>query len=237
MASEILTGMIPSISANDIIMWALGILIAIVAFTGVIAYIVVRIMNKRYSEYKVVIWEKDSTGNVHEYYDQAGVFLNKKTQFKLLFLRKLKKGLNPNNVPYITAKDKKGKLQKTIYLLRTGVSNYRFVYPKIQDEVIKFTVGEEDVNWAQQDYEEIVKTFDRKGFLDKYGAMLMFAFVVIIIMIILLVLFSKFGVLKEVSLAQLESNKLQLQIIQEMKNMSQIMPYPVNNGGAIITPR
>lgn len=234
---NIITGLIPNISISSIInfiIWTLGIVIILV-IAG--TYIALKIYNKRYQEYKVVIYEKDSTGNIHEHYDQAGVFLNKKTGFKLLFFKKLKKGLNPNNVPYTIAKTKDGKLQKIIYIIRTGVSNYRFCHLKIHNENITFTIGEEDVNWAEQEYESIVKTFDKKGFLEKYGGMLIFAFTVVIILILLIVLFNKFPILQQTAEAQLKSLEIQQQILADLKNISVVRSYPGEITTPIITPK
>lgn len=230
MASELLTGMLPNVSMSGIARGIMIFLIVLIVVSIIGTYLFLWLRNKRFKEFKVIILEKDSTGNVHESYDRAGIFLDKKTNLKLLFMKKFKKGMNPNNVPYVTAKDKKGRLVKTIYLLKTGVSNFRFIHVSIESDMLKFTVGEEDVNWAAQDYETIIKTFQKESFWAKYGGYILFVISIIIIMIILISLFNKFAVLKDVanSLQKVSENMYE---IMKLLNSTQI-----NTGAPIIVP-
>ena len=220
MASEILTGMLPKVSISGIARGIMIFLILIIVLAIIGSYLFILVRNKRFKEFKVIILERDSTGNTHETYDQAGIFLNKKTNLKLLFLKKFKKGLDPNNVPYVISKDKKGKMQKVIYLLKTGVSNYRFIKVSIESDMLKFTVGEEDVNWAAQDYETIIKTFQKEGFWGKYGGYILFVISIIVIMIILISLFNKFTVLKDTAnaLQSVSNNLLEIAKIMNATN-------------------
>ena len=219
--SQGLTGMLPKVSTAGILN---GILITIVVILvlGLIAFIFwKRYKKKKYGQYNIVIWEKDTTGNSHESYDRAGVFLDRKTGFKLLFLEKLKIGLNPNNVPYVTSKDKKGRLIKTVYLRKIGVSNYVYCRVKIAEDGMVFTVGEEDANWLEQEMEKIRRTFGKSNWLEKFAPYIMFIVTVLIVMIILISLFNKFTILKEVSenLASITEN--QLKITDLMYNITQ----------------
>jgi hypothetical protein len=230
-----LSALIPNISTSGILS---GIMQGLIY--GVILIIIIFIViwwwkKRRYGQYKIVIWEKDSTGNTHEIYDRAGIFLDKKTGFKLLFLEKMRKGLNPNNVPYVTSKDKKGRLIKTVYLRKTGVSNYVFCHVKIDDEGAIFKVGEEDVNWAAQDIETIRRTFNKESWLTKLAPYIMFVVTVMIIMIILLSLFNKFESMEKMSENMLKVTEKQLEITGLLGNMTRGQNI-VNPGQPIIVP-
>jgi hypothetical protein len=233
-----ITGMLPEVSTTGILN---GIMIfaIVVIVLALIGYAIIWYVKKRkYKEYRVVIWEKDSTGNAHETYDRAGVFIDKKTGFKLLFLEKLKKGLNPNKVPFVSSKDKKGRLVKTIYLRRTGVSNYVFCHVQLSDEGVAFTVGEEDVNWAAQDIERIRRSFLKEGWLQKFAPYIMFIITILIVMIIMISLFNKFGVLEATSsnllkVAELNqyTTELLLNLTNRTSQFQQTIPIVVAGGG------
>lgn len=199
MAESIITSMMPNVSAQAILKWVLvgGLIFLVLIALAIWLYF--WWVNRKYKEFNVTIYDKDSFGNTRESYDRAGIFLNRKTNLKLLFLKKLKKGLNPNQVPYTTSIGKDGKVIKTIYLVKTGVSNYRFVKVSVEEDILHFSVGEEDVNWAAQDFETITKTFGQTSFLEKWGGYIAFIITIIIIMVILISLFGKFEVLKDVA--------------------------------------
>jgi hypothetical protein len=199
MAGE-LSSIIPSVNPTVMIKWLLIGGISLIVCIAIGIYLYFWWNNKKYKEFHVVIFDKDSFGNPRESYDRAGIFLNKKTNLKLLFLKKLKKGLNPNGIPYTTSIGKDGKVIKTIYLVKTGVSNHRFCKVTIDNDILKFSVGEEDVNWAAQDYETITKTFGQTSFLEKYGGYILFIITIIIVMVILISLFGKFDILKDVAI-------------------------------------
>jgi hypothetical protein len=233
-----ITGMLPKVSSasliNGLMIFCIGLIIL-----GILGYIAVWFFRKRkYKEYRIVIWEKDSTGNTHEFYDRGGVFVDKKTGFKLLFLERLKKGLNPNNVPFVSSKDKKGRLVKTVYLRKIGVSNYVFCHVKISDTGVAFTVGEEDVNWAAQDIERVRRSFLKEGFLSKFAPYIMFIVTILIVMIILISLFNKMGVVQEASenlLKVAELNHMTTELLFNLTNRTdqfqQTIPVIVSGGG------
>lgn len=214
------TGMLPNVQATEIITWIMWACIGFI-ICGLLGWWVWKIMQKRkFGEFKVVIWEADSTGNTHESYDRAGIFLDKKTGFKLLFLEKMKKGLNPNKVPFVPSKDRKGRLIKTVYMRKIGVSNYVFCHVKIDDKGVAFSVGEEDVNWAAQDIEKIRRTFNKEGWLTKLAPYLMFIVTIMIVMIILISLFNKFTVLESIGKNMAAISEQQLQITQSLESMT-----------------
>lgn len=213
-------GVVPNVSAAGVLN---GIMIfcAVVIVIGLIGWLGIWYFKKRkYNEYKVVIWEKDSTGNTHELYDRAGVFVDKTTGNKLLFLERINKGLNANKIPFVSSKDKKGRLVKTIYLRKIGVSNYVFCHVKLNDEGIAFTVGEEDVNWAAQDIQRIRRSFLKEGWLTKFAPYIMFIVTILIVMIILISLFNKMGVIEVASKNMLEITQQQYRITEMLLNLS-----------------
>jgi len=151
---------------------------------------------KKYRDFKCSIWEKDGFGQITETYDKAGIFVDSKTQNKRFFLKKGNVGLNPDNVPYIPA----GGKDRIVYLLKTGLKNYYFIKPTIDDTNLKLTVGEEDVNWAINAYERQKKMFSMSMFL-QYMPFILLGFTVMIILIIFIYFFKEFGVMKEVAVA------------------------------------
>ena len=226
MVNTIINEMIPNVSGGGLLKGIMIFLVVILVMAIIGAWLFLYFKNRKYKEFRIVILEKDSTGNVREYYDKGGVFLNKVTQLKLLFLKSIKKGLNPNNIPYVTAVDRKGRLIKTVYILRTGVSNYRYVRVTIENDILKFTVGEEDVNWAAQDYEQITKTFNKEGFWAKYGGYVLFIVTIVIIMVIIISLFNKFEILKDVA-TSLDSVADQMLEVAKMLNASKTPGAPI----------
>lgn len=146
---------------------------------------------RRHREFKCVIWGKDAFGQTYEKYDQAGIYVDGKTNNKRLYLKKNKVGLQADNVPYIQS----GK-NKIIYLHQFGLKNFRFIKPKVTDR-IDFEVGEEDVNWGLNAYERGKKifSFDKMA---QYMPFILLAFVSVIILILFIYLFRKFDVLADI---------------------------------------
>lgn len=194
-----IANLVPKVNTASLLNGVLTTL-AIIITIAIIGILVVWWFKKRkYGQYKIIIWEKDSTGNTHEYYDRGGVFLDKKTGFKLLFLEKQKKGLNPNNIPYVISKDRKGRLVKTVYLKKIGVSNLVYCEMKLDNEDVNLKVGEEDVNWASQEIETIKRQYNKENWLTKLAPYILFIITIMIVMIVLISLFNKFGVIEQAS--------------------------------------
>jgi hypothetical protein len=213
-------GIVPDVNAGQVLNGVLIFCSIIIGIALIGWFLYYWFKKKKYNEFKIVIWEKDSTGNTHEFYDRGGIFVDKKTGYKLLFLEKLQKGLNPNKVPFVSSKDKKGRLVKTVYLRRTGVSNYVFCHVKLDDTGVAFTVGEEDVNWAAQDIQRVRASFLKEGFLQKFAPYIMFIVTILIVMIILISLFNKMEVIETASTNMLKITELQLQITDKMVNLT-----------------
>lgn len=150
---------------------------------------------KKYQQYKCVIWERDGLGNVRQYYDNAGIFVDRKTNNKRFFLQRSNVGLEPDNVPYVLVKDK-----KIVYLVRRGLKNFQYIKPVITESSFNFKVTEEDVNWAVNAYERQKKIFQENKFM-QYLPFILLAFVSIIILVIFIYFFKEFGTLREVATA------------------------------------
>lgn len=173
------------------------IIVGIFAIAFLIAVLFAAKYYKRYKQFKITILSKDSFGQVHEEYDDGGVFVDKQTRNKRLYLRKANVGLDPDNIPYITSK--KGK--RHIYLYRTGLKNFRYIIPSYEDKELSFNhVGEEDVNWAINSYERAKKSF-ATSMIMQYLPFIILAFVSIVILIMFLYFFQQFSVLKDVAFA------------------------------------
>ena len=150
---------------------------------------------KKYQQYKCIIWERDGLGNIRQYSDNAGIFVDKKTNNKRFFLQRSNVGLEPDNVPYVIMDNK-----KLVYLIRRGLKNFQYIKPVISAEGFEFKVTEEDVNWAINAYERQKKIFQENKFM-QYLPFILLAFVSIIILIVFIYFFKEFGVLREVAVA------------------------------------
>lgn len=179
------------------------ILIAVVFVAGFFALLTwLYIKWKQYQQFDIIIWQNDGLGQLNVKYDRGGIFVDKKTKNKRLFLRKHKVGLDPDNIPYMPSP--KGK--KTVMLLQTGLKNFKYIKPKVSHDVMGFTVGEEDVNWAINAYERQKKIF-AQSWLAQYMPFIALAFVSIIILILFINLFKVAPDLKDAAIALKESAK------------------------------
>lgn len=169
---------------------------SIIAVFGFVTGAIFLLMKwRRYQEYKIVIWYFDAFGQISQKHDSAGLFVKRKTKSKRLWLKKGKVGLSPDNIPVInTAKG------KTVYLLQIGAKNFRYINPDFKKGQYKFTVGEQDVNWAIHEYEADKKQFQDNVLL-QYMPFIAIGFVTIVILIIFMYFFKEFGTLKEVAVA------------------------------------
>lgn len=176
------------------------LVISIVAIVGLVVAATIAVLHfKRYKQFKCVIWEKDTFGQLQEGYDEAGIFVDRKTKNKRLFLRKNKVGLNPDTIPYI-----RGTKRKTIYFYKTGLKNFHFINVGLGEPAVTLTVGEEDVNWSINAYERQKKMFQNSFFI-QILPFLTIAFVSIIILIIFIYFFREFSTLGDMAVAMKEA--------------------------------
>jgi len=226
-------GLVPKVSGADIIYWVMIALIMIMA-AGIGGYFIFWYMKKKkYGQYIIRILDKDSNGKSYEWGDRGGVFLNKATGFKLLFLEKAKVGLNPNKIPYISRVDAKGKVIKIVTVRRIGVNNYVFVDIDIGEEV-EYTVGEEDLNNAHQEMTKIRRSYSKENWLSKLAPYLMFIITIIIVMIILISLFNKFTVMETIAKNLAITAETQSRTADIMLNLTK--SNVMNQGLPIIVP-
>jgi hypothetical protein len=154
---------------------------------------------KKYKQFTCVIFGKDGFGQPAMSFDNAGIFVDNKTNSKRLFLKRNKTGLSPDNIPYIQCG-----IKKYILLLQTGLKNFSYITPNLDASGITLAVGEEDVNWGLNSYERAKKIFspsDWKIYLPYIGLATMGIFMVIMLYIFL----GKVTVLKEVATALKET--------------------------------
>jgi len=181
----------------------IGVIVIVIVIVGaaLIAMTLIILNWRKYQQFRCIIYEKDGFGQLREKVDMAGIFVDKKTQNKRFFLKKNKVGLDPDNIPYISTQ--KGK--KIVYLLQTGLKNFRFLRFGIDTSTddFKIGVGEEDVNWAINAYERQKKLFSQSLLMQLLPFMLV-AFVSIIILVIFIYFFKNFATLKDMAQALTE---------------------------------
>jgi len=186
---------------------ALGMMVLVIAiiFFGGVAIIGTWFYMTKirvYNQANVIIWEKDAFGQIREKYDKAGVFVDDKTKNKLFFLKKGNVGLKPDNIPFIHTSGKK----PVVYLLQVGLKNYRFLKPVLKDDLVTYTVSEEDVNWAINSYDRQKRLFSQ-SWIAQYLPFILLAFVSIIILILFVYLFKQFPLIKEMMVEMKEVAK------------------------------
>jgi uncharacterized membrane protein len=221
------TGMLPKVSTQGLISGVMWFLIGTL-IVGVLAFVIwYNIKKKKYSQYKVEIFDRDSNGNVYKEYDRAGVFLDKKTNLRLLFLEKYKSGLNPNNIPYVSSLIIGGKLFKhketirTIYLRRIGVNNYVFCNVTVGTEGLKISVGEEDLNNAAQEMTKIRHMYNKESWLSKFAPYIMFVISMLLLMIVIISLSNKLAAVKDVAANMLRVAELNQKSTELLYNLTQ----------------
>lgn len=147
----------------------------------------------RFKEYDCYIWQHDGFGHLRQRFDKAGIYTDKKTDHKLLFLKKSNVGLKADNIPYVPT----GK-GKAVFLLQTGLKNFKFIKPELKEDHVKLSIGEEDINWALHEFKKDKVAFDQKGILQILQLMLPI-FALIVVMIVAIQLIKKFDVLVYIS--------------------------------------
>lgn len=186
----VLAGMGNSAMSLVVLIVAIGIIVAVV-----VAIVLAILSSKKYKQFIVVIWQKDGFGQFMQKRDEGGIFVDRKTGNKRLFLKNAQVGLDPDNIPYIPT----SKGSKYIYLLQTGLKNYRYLKPNIDQSFINFTVGEEDVNWATNSYEAVKKRFS-SNWLMQYLPFIILAFTCMIMLIMFIYIFNKLPAIKEIAI-------------------------------------
>ena len=183
------------------------VIVGIIILTAVIVVVLLGVLNARkYKQFKIMIWEKDGFGHTMQRFDEGGVFTDGKTGNKRLFLKHAKVGLDPDNIPYLPTIQG----EKWVYLLRTGLKNFKYISPQLDDNFINFIVGEEDVNWAVNIYEAQKKRF-QSNWLQQYLPFIIIGFTSIIVLIMFIWLVNKLAMIKDIADAMREVATLLVQ--------------------------
>lgn len=175
-----------------------GIMIAVgfvcITIIGVIAWLLLQ--KKKFEGYKVIIYSQDGFGQIIQRNDTGGIFIDKKTNNKRFFIKKADVGLEADNFPYTMG----SKGEKTVYLLQTGLKNFRFIKINIDVPQVELKVGEEDVNWALNEFDKAIKMFDSKDKMLQYLPYIAIAITSIFILVLFIYFFKSFPQLVEMSI-------------------------------------
>lgn len=163
---------------------------------GVVIIIAVKVFLdwKKYNTI-CIIFKRQTGGVPIMSKDMGGVYVEKKTNNKRFFLKHNDVGLNPDDIPYIM--NSKG--QKIVFLLQTGLKNFRYLninIPKTWEFMIE--VGEEDLNWALNAYERHKHIFG-KTLIDKLLPYIGMAIVTVFVLALFAMIMRDFGVLRDVA--------------------------------------
>lgn len=194
------------LTANSLMGKASGLMnafiniVVVLIIIGIIIAVVLLIINfLKYSQYRCIIFSRDGFGNINIKEDKAGIFVKKRTQNKMFYLRRAKVGLDPDKVPYILNRNK-----KTVFLFEDSLRNFRFISPIIDNEKVILRAGEAGINWALEAYENQKKRWENSKlmqFLPWIGLGIVFIAVIIISIQLLKEIPEAVKVLKEVALA------------------------------------
>jgi hypothetical protein len=190
--------------------WAVYGIFIFVFFAGVYGLAFWFNRSKRY-KYRVRIFNRDSIGNIiQQPDDRGGIFLDKKTNFRLFLLRKNKFGLDPDEIPYLIS-FRRGllgfglKTENIVHILQTGLKNFQFLKPQLSENPgIVFNVQDEDVAWAINAYERHKKAF-QQTLLQQVMPIIGMAFVFMMVVVALYFIFKNFGTLSDTAAALKES--------------------------------
>jgi hypothetical protein len=156
---------------------------------GVIFYIrYLYVKWKRFQQYKVLVMYKDTFGNTAYMWDKAGVFINKNLNAKRFYLKKHGCSLSADDVPFIPY----GK-HRLVILQKISSKNFRFIKPSMADK-LTFTVSEDDVNWAMEEY-SVQKKRWTWSLLKEYLPFVMLFLGMVFIVILALSIIKKFDVI------------------------------------------
>jgi len=196
-----------SVVTNLVIQVAMG-LMAIVVFMITVIATVLYIIDKKKYDFRVKIYEFAGNNQlILKETEKAGIFVDRVTKYKRLWLKRAKVGLSPDNPPYIL--DEKG--LKVISLVKDGTKSFRYLNIKIlTDNKIVLSVTEEDVNWAITDYERVKAIFTNQFLqqvLPYIGLILMGIFILGIVAMVMKDFKEILPVLKDIlsSLQQIKS--------------------------------
>jgi hypothetical protein len=189
-------GMLPNMSGAGNALQTFAIIMGVLIVFGGLFFLVmlkVRVW-LRYKQYTCIIFEKDALGNTIETYDKAGVFFDKKSNQKLLRLKNLKVGFDPDRIGYHFTKK-----SKIIYFLKYGLKELRPISFSISNPDFTYKVGEVDLNWMIDDFNRNTLMFKTNSWLQQLLPFIIFGVLVFGVLILFYFLFQKFDVLQDVA--------------------------------------
>lgn len=137
------------LTVGKIVMYILG---GTAIIGGVLWY-----LNKKKYDTLVRVYEENPKGSgILEECEQVqgGIFLDRKTKFRLFKLKKLRVGLSPDKIPYINST----RFKKVVNVLRLGLKSYRFLDKPVMATnspiCVNYGVQDEDVAWALNEVEK-----------------------------------------------------------------------------------
>lgn len=200
--------------ASAAVNWIYMILAGIFVFALSAGIVLVATRAKKWQQFKVIIYTKDGFGNTIIKHDRAAIFLHGKTKNRLLYLQKNKGvALKPDMIPVV--KDGRNNI---IHMYQDGLKQFRLLKVNIEAGNVSFDVGEEDVNWAVNEY-TIAKREYAKQLWKELVPIFTTVLVSMVILIMMISLFKKFDVLAEVAHA-LERTSNNLAWAYNMTNMT-----------------
>jgi NADH:ubiquinone oxidoreductase subunit 3 (subunit A) len=199
-------------NAVNMLVLVLAGLILVAIMVGILLTVM---QARKYNQYKIVIFQNDGFGHTSWRTDDGGVFVDRKTGNKRLYLKSSHVGLEPDNIPFIPTT----KGNRIVMLLQTGLKNYKYIHPLISADQIRFTVGEEDVNWAVNEYEAQKKRFNT-NWLTQYMPFIILGFCFIVLAILMVSIFQKIPMIKDLADTMLKV----AQALQQANSHTTIIP-------------
>lgn len=187
---------------GGILLWFVNFILIILFVVFVIGIIFVIMKMGRYSQYKITVFQRLNNNQLYIRHTTGGVFTDKKTKRKQLFIKGNRGAMNPDDIPIIPGT--KGK--KHILILQTGDKSYRYIKPSIENLDLRIEVGEEDVNWAIQDYEKAKSSYWENTLL-QYIPFITQMVVSIVVLVMFIYLVNKLDVFVDVASSFSEAAK------------------------------
>lgn len=169
-----------------------------IIITGIIVVVVALIawgawffMNwKKYQDYMVCVFHKNGEDKWCLRFDKGGVFVNKKTNTKRMWMKKSRSSLQADRIPFLP-KNRLSFMDYTfgvIFVVQKADGSYAYIDKwNIDENGLQVQVSGEDLNWGLTAFDEIMRHIENKFFKD---LMLVISIVVVGIIILIMVIIS-----------------------------------------------
>jgi len=140
---------------------------------------------------KVIYFYKEGDKELKRGEDKGGVFLDKKTNSKRFFLKKMDSSLDADSIDKSTFCD-------IVFLWKKGEKSFAPLEFNIDDNknLLNLIVGEEDLNWALNTYEREKKRHDRTSLLLQYAPYISLLVVAMVFLVVFIYFFKRLDVLQ-----------------------------------------